>query len=71
MPKGNSSETNLPYTSKDNSSLTKTTSRGSPLFCAMRRGRQRDGGMRPGDWLLLSVGAALIIGLALVVIGAV
>jgi hypothetical protein len=69
MPRENSSGTNLSYTFKDNSSLTETTARGSALFYAMRRGRQGDGGLRPGDWLLLSIGMALIIGVALVVIG--
>jgi hypothetical protein len=69
MPRGYSSGTNLSYTSKDNSSLTETIARGSALFYAMRRGRQGDGGLRPGDWLLLSIGMALIIGVALVVIG--
>jgi hypothetical protein len=69
-PKMESSETNLPYTSKDNSSLTEGTSRDSDVAYAIRRGPQGDGGMRPGDWLVLLIGVVLIIGTALMVLGA-
>jgi hypothetical protein len=70
MPRENSSDTNLPYTSKDNSSLTETTSCRPIDFYPMRRGPQCGAGIRPGDWLLLWIDMAIIIGLALVVIGA-
>jgi hypothetical protein len=68
--KDDSSVTDLPYTSTDNSSHTEATSRSSALFSPLRRGPQDDGGMRPGDWLVLLIGVALIIGLALVLLGA-
>jgi hypothetical protein len=69
-PKMESSETKLPLTSKGNSSLTEVTSRKSDVVYAIRPGAQGDGGMRPGDWLVLLIGVVLIIGTALMVIGA-
>ena len=69
-PKMESSETNLPYAYKDNSSLTEGTSRDSDIVYAIWRGPQGDGGMRPGDWLVLLIGVVLIVGTALTVLGA-
>ena len=61
-----SSATNLPYSPKDNSSLTRAAFRGSDLLFSMWRDPQDDGGMRPGDWVVLATGSALIIVSALV-----
>ncbi len=60
------SATNLPYRPKDDSSLTRAAFRGSNLFFSMWRDPQDDGRMRPGDWLVLLTGSALIIVSALV-----
>jgi hypothetical protein len=64
-PNEKSSEANLTYGPKDNSSLTGAAFRGIGLFLAMWRDPQGDGRMRPGDWLILLIGSALIIGSAL------
>jgi hypothetical protein len=69
-PKMEPSETNRPYASMDNSSLTDSTSRDSDVVYGIRRSPRGDGGMRPGDWLVLLIGVALIIGTALMVLGA-
>jgi hypothetical protein len=65
VPNEDSSEANLPYRPKDNSPLTGAAFRRFGLFFAMWRDPQDDGRMRPGDWLILASGSALIIGLAL------
>ena len=66
VPNEDSPEAKLPYRPKDNSSFTGAAFRGSgPLF-AMWRDPQGDGRMRPGDWLVLLIGSALIIVTALV-----
>jgi len=41
------------------------------IWGCLRRDPQGDGGVRPGDWLVLLIGGTLIIGLALVVLGAI
>jgi hypothetical protein len=64
-PNEKSSEANLAYGPKDNSSLTGAAFRGFGLFLAMWRDPQGDGRMRLGDWLILLIGSALIIGSAL------
>ena len=51
---------------KDNSSFTGAALRGSGVLFAMWRDPQGDGRMRPGDWLVLLIGSALIIVSALV-----
>lgn len=68
-PNEGSSETNLPGASQDSSSLTDATPRDPGPFYATRGAIQGDGGMRPGDWLVLLIGLTLIVGLALVVLG--
>jgi hypothetical protein len=65
VPNESSSEANLPYRPKDNSSRTGAASRGCGLLFAMWRDPKGDGRMRPGDWLVLLIGSALIIGSAL------
>jgi hypothetical protein len=54
VPNEDSSETNLPYSLKDNSSLMRAAFRGFHL--------------RPGDWLVPLIGLALIIVSALVLL---
>jgi hypothetical protein len=54
-------------TSRDNSSLT-VGARGFRLFFAMWRDPQRDGRVRPGDWVVLLIGMALFIGSGLAVL---
>ena len=66
VPNGDLSEAKLPYRPKDNSSFTGAAFRGSGLLFAMWRDPQGDGRMRPGDWLVLLIGSALIIVTALV-----
>jgi hypothetical protein len=61
VPNEDSSEANLPYRPKDSSPLTGAAFRGSGRFFAMWRDPQGDGRMRPGDWLILLIGSALII----------
>jgi len=41
------------------------------IWGCLRRDPQGDVGVRPGDWLVLLIGGTLIIGLALVVLGAI
>ena len=66
VPSEDSPEARQPYRLKDNSSFTDAAFRGAgPLF-AMWRDPQGDGRMRPGDWLVLLIGSALIIVTALV-----
>ena len=65
VPNEDSSEVKLPYRPKDNSSFTGAGFRGSGLLFAMWRDPQGDGRMRPGDWLVLLCGSALIIVTAL------
>ncbi len=65
VPNEVSSEAKLPYRPKDNS-FTGAALRGSGLLSAMWRDPQSDGRMRPGDWLVLLIGSALIIATALV-----
>jgi hypothetical protein len=65
VPNEDSSEAKLPYRPKDHSSFTGTALRGSGLLFAMWRDPQGDGRMRPGDWLVLLIGSALIIVTAL------
>ena len=66
VPSEDLPEARQPYRPKDNSSFTDAAFRGSgPLF-AMWRDPQGDGRMRPGDWLVLLIGSALIIVTALV-----
>jgi hypothetical protein len=66
-PIENLSETESPYTPRDNSSITVAV-RGLRLFFSMWGDPQRDGSMRPGDWLVLLIGMALFIGSGLVVL---
>jgi hypothetical protein len=61
VPNEDSSEADLPYRRKDNSPLTGAAFRGFGLFFALWRDPQGDGRMRPGDWLILLIGSALII----------
>ena len=68
VPNEDSSAANLPYRPKGNSSLTGAAFRGSGLFFAMWRDPQGDGRMRPGDWLVLLIGSALIIVSSLVLL---
>jgi hypothetical protein len=68
VPNEDSSAANLPYRHKFNSLFTGAAFRRSGLFFAMWRDPQGDGRMRPGDWLVLSIGSALIIVLALVLL---
>ena len=66
VPNEDSPDGRPPYRRKGNSSFTDAAFRGSgPLF-AMWRDPQGDGRMRPGDWLVLLIGSALIIVTALV-----
>jgi hypothetical protein len=66
VPNEVSTEAKLTYRRKDNSSFTGAPLRGSGLLFAMWRDPQGDGRMRPGDWLVLLIGSALIIATALV-----
>ena len=66
VPNEDSSGAKLPYGPKDNSSFTGAALRGSGVLFAMWRDPQGDGRMRPGDWLVLLIGSALIIATALV-----
>jgi hypothetical protein len=66
VPNEGSPEARLPYRPKDNSSFTGAVLRGSGLLFAMWRDPQGDARMRPGDWLVLLTGSALIIATALV-----
>jgi hypothetical protein len=68
VPNEDSSEADLPYRPKDNSPLTGAAFRGSGRFSAMWRDPQGDGRMRPGDWMILLNGSALIIVSALVLL---
>jgi hypothetical protein len=68
VPNEDSSEADLPYRHKDNSPLTGAAFRGSCRFFVMWRDPQGDGRMRPGDWLILLTGSALIILAALVLL---
>jgi hypothetical protein len=61
VPNEHSSAANLPYRPKINASLTGAAFRGSSLLFAMWRDPQGDGRMRPGDWLVLLTGLALIV----------
>ena len=61
VPNEVSSAANLPYGPKVNSFLTGAAFCGSDLFFAMWRDPQGDGRMRPGDWLVLLIGSALIV----------
>jgi hypothetical protein len=61
VPNEDSSGANLPYGPKDNSPRAGAVSRASGLFLAVWRDSQGDGRMRPGDWLVLLIGSALII----------
>jgi hypothetical protein len=65
VPNEDSPDGRPPYRRKGNSSFAGAAFRGSgPLF-AMWRDPQGDGRMRPGDWLVLLCGSALIIVTAL------
>jgi hypothetical protein len=68
VPNEDSSEANLSYRPKDDSSLTGAAFRGSGLLFALWRDPQGDGRLRPGDWLVLLIGSALIIVSALVLL---
>ena len=66
VPNEDSPEARLPYRPKDNSSFTGAAFRSYRPLLALWRDPQGDGRMRPGDWLVLLIGSALISVTALV-----